>query len=60
NLATGAASSLGEIGGSRSLTGLAAQPVPEPSSVIGSLAAVTLGGVAVMRRRRRSAQLSKF
>ena len=60
NLATGAASSLGEIGGSRSLTGLAAEPVPEPSSIIGSLAAVTLGGVAVMRRRRRSAQLSKF
>ena len=58
DLATGAASSLGEIGGSRSLTGLAAKPVPEPSSVIGSLAAVTLGGVAVMRRRRR--QIAKF
>ena len=58
NLATGAASSLGEIGGSRSLTGLAAEPVPEPSSIIGSLAAVTLGGVAVMRRRRR--QIAKF
>jgi len=52
DLATGAASSLGTIGGSRSLTGLAAKPVPEPSSIIGSLAAVTLGGIAIMRRRR--------
>jgi len=59
DLATGAASSLGIIGGSRSMTGLAAKPVPEPSSVIGSLAAVTLVGAAVMRRRRRST-LSKF
>lgn len=59
DLATGAASSLGTIGGSRSMTGLAAKPVPEPSSVIGSLAAVTLVGAAVMRRRRRST-LSKF
>lgn len=60
DLATGAASSLGDIGGSRSLTGLAAKPVPEPSSVIGSVAVVALGGVAIVRRRRRSAQLSKF
>ncbi|MBW4663430.1 MAG: DUF4394 domain-containing protein [Chroococcus sp. CMT-3BRIN-NPC107] len=59
DLGTGAASLLGEIGGSRSLIGLAAEPVPEPSSVIGSVAAVTLGGVVLMRRRRRSAQFSK-
>jgi len=58
DLDTGASTSLGVIGGSRSFISLAAEPVPEPSSVIGSLAAVTLGGVAVMRRRRR--QTVKF
>lgn len=58
DLNTGAATSLGSIGGGSSLIGLAATPVPEPSTYAGSLALIGFG-VLALSNRRRQAKLSK-
>ena len=52
NLSTGAATQIGTIGGGSSrIVGVTAQPVPEPTTVLGSLAAG--GMLALLRRCRR-------
>ncbi|KAB8318033.1 DUF4394 domain-containing protein [Tolypothrix campylonemoides VB511288] len=52
NLSTGAATQIGTIGdGSSKIVGVTAQPVPEPTTVLGSLAAG--GMLALLRRCRR-------
>jgi hypothetical protein len=52
NLSTGAATQIGTIGdGSSRIVGVTAQPVPEPTTVLGSLAAG--GMLALLRRCRR-------
>ncbi len=52
NLSTGAATQIGTIGdGSSTIVGVTAQPVPEPTTVLGSLAAG--GMLALLRRCRR-------
>lgn len=58
DLSSGAATLVGTIGGSRSLVGLAATPVPEPNMAIGSLASISLGALALMVRYRRRVNLS--
>lgn len=58
DLSTGAATSVGTIGGSRSFVGLAAtNAVPEPGSVTGFLASISLGAVVLVGRCRRRAKL---
>ncbi|MFO0952661.1 MAG: DUF4394 domain-containing protein [Isosphaeraceae bacterium] len=57
NLATGAATSLGTVGGGSALVGLAA-PVPEPASV--ALVGIGLAGGLVMLARRKRASASEL
>lgn len=54
NLSTGAATSVGTIdGGNISLVGLAAEPVPEPSSVLGALAFGAIGAISLLKRKQK-------
>ena len=53
NLTTGAASSMGQIGSGYNLIGLAAEPVPEPSAVVGTLALGALGTFALLKRKQK-------
>lgn len=53
DLGSGAATSLGTIGGSRAFVGLAVEPVPEPSSVLGMLAFGALGGLSLLKRQQK-------
>jgi hypothetical protein len=54
DLNTGAATSLGQIGkgAGSNLIGLAAKPVPEPSSILGSLAVGALGTFSLLKRKQ--------
>lgn len=54
DLNTGAATSLGQIGegAGSNLIGLAAKPVPEPSSILGSLALGALGTFSLLKRKQ--------
>lgn len=55
NLTTGAALSLGQIGSGAgsNLIGLAAEPVPEPSAVLGTLVFGAIGAFSVLKRKQK-------
>ena len=54
NLSTGAATSVGTIdGGNSSFIGLAVEPVPEPSSVLGTLAFGAIGAFSLLKRKQK-------
>ena len=55
DLSTGEATSLGQIGSGAgsNFIGLAAEPVPEPSAVVGTLALGALGTLAVLKRKQK-------
>lgn len=54
NLSTGAATSVGTIGsGDSSFVGLATEPVPEPSSVLGILALGAVGAGSLLKRKQK-------
>ncbi len=55
NLTTGAASSLGQIGtgAGSNLIGLAAEPVPEPSTVLGTLVLGAIGAGSLLKRKQK-------
>lgn len=55
NLSTGAATSLGAVGSSGGYIGLAAKPVPEPSSVLGALAFGAFGAGWMLKRKKQQA-----
>lgn len=55
DLTTGAATSLGQIGrgAGHNLTGLAATPVPEPSSILGLVTFGALGAGSMLKRKQK-------
>ncbi len=53
NLTTGAASEMGQIGTGYNLIGLAAEPVPEPSAVLGTLALGAIGTFSLLKRKQK-------
>lgn len=55
DLSTGTATSLGQIGkdAGYNLTGLAATPVPEPSSILGLLTFGAIGASSVLKRKQK-------
>lgn len=50
NLATGAGSLIGNFGGSQRISLIAAQPVPEPTTML----ILAIGGAAMLRRRKKA------
>lgn len=50
NLATGSGSLIGNFGGSQRVSLIAAQPVPEPTSIL----ILAIGGAAILKRKRQS------
>lgn len=59
NLSTGGATSLGAIGGSPTLVGLAATPIPEPSATFGLLSAGAWVAVSRLKNRKNRAKLPR-
>ena len=54
NWSTGAATSVGTIdGGNISFVGLAVEPVPEPSSILGTLAFGAIGAFSLLKRKQK-------